>query len=55
MASERIGWDLAVYIFFGVVDHFMRVILRQSIVGLQRIGVERRSCLDVCAHFLLQC
>src|ERR1019366_4232212 len=51
---ESIGVNLSVNIFLGVVNNFVGVVLSQPVVRLQRVGVERRACLNVLSHAGLQ-
>ena len=47
---EPVGVNLAVNVLFGMVDNSVIVVLSKALVGFQRIGVERRSWLDMRAH-----
>ena len=44
---QPVGVDVAARVGLGVVDDLVGVVGRQSIVGLEGIGVERRAGLDV--------
>src|SRR5947207_11755511 len=51
---EPIGVDIAVHVFFSVVNNLVRVLRLQIIVGLQGVRVKSRTSLDILSHFRLK-
>ena len=44
---EAVSVNLSINVLDGMVNHFVGVVLSQSVIGRQRIGVERRASFDV--------
>ena len=51
---EAVGMDAPVDVFDGVVNNPVRVVGRQTLVGKQRVSVERRARFDMLFDFRLQ-
>ena len=51
---HRVGVDVAVYVLHGVVNDRMAVIVRQAIIGLERIGEQRGTSSYVLADMFVQ-
>lgn len=52
---ESVGVNLPLDVFLSVVNHFVAVLLRQTVIGLERIAVERGSSSNVGADLFLDC
>ncbi len=47
-------WHAAIYVLLSVVNYFVSVIRRESLVGHERIGIDRAASSDVLSDFALQ-
>src|SRR5580658_7709497 len=50
---ESVGVNLSIDVLLRMVDYLVRVLLREIVIGLERITVERASGSDVVPHLLL--
>src|SRR5438874_985635 len=51
---KAISVNLPVDVLFGMVDNFVSVFLRESVIGLQGIGVQRGTRFDMLLNFNLK-
>ena len=51
---KAIGVYAAIYVLRGMVNNLMRIIGRQSVIGQERIAIERRTSRDMLAYLFLQ-